>query len=53
MEETIEWIKRAPFDGGTELEIRQVFEAADFGPELTPELRRQEEDLRRRAGATK
>lgn len=45
-EEAIEWLKRAPFDGGTEVEIRQVFEAEDFGPELTPELREQEERLR-------
>jgi hypothetical protein len=45
-EEAIEWMKRAPFDGGTEVEIRQVFEAADFGPEFTPELREQEERLR-------
>jgi hypothetical protein len=41
--EAIEWIKRAPFDGGEEVEIRQVFEAEDFGPEFTPELRDQEE----------
>jgi hypothetical protein len=46
MEEAIEWIKRAPFDGGTEIEIRQVFEAEDFGAEFTPELREQEERLR-------
>jgi hypothetical protein len=46
MDEAVEWVKRAPFDGGTELEIRQVFEAEDFGAEFTPELRRQEEDLR-------
>src|SRR4030095_897580 len=45
-EEAIEWLKRAPFDGGTEVEIRQVFEAEDFGPALTPELREQEERLR-------
>jgi hypothetical protein len=45
-EEAIEWLKRAPFDGGTEVEIRQVFEAADFGREFTPELREQEERLR-------
>jgi hypothetical protein len=38
-EEAIEWLKRAPFDGGTEVEIRQVFEASDFGPEFTPELK--------------
>ena len=44
-EEAIEWIKRSPFQD-TEIEIRQVFEAEDFGPELTPELREQEERLR-------
>ncbi len=49
--EAIEWLKRAPFDGGTEVEIRQVFEAADFGPALTPELREQEERLRQQATA--
>jgi hypothetical protein len=46
MDEAVEWVKRAPFDGGTELEIRQVFEAEDFGAEFTPELRRQEEAIR-------
>ena len=45
-EEAIEWIKRAPFTDGDEVEIRQVFEAADFGAEFTPELREQEERLR-------
>ncbi|MBU1357935.1 MAG: YciI family protein [Gammaproteobacteria bacterium] len=45
-EEAIEWLKRAPFDGGTEIELRQVFEAADFGAEFTPELRAREEALR-------
>ena len=45
-EEAIEWLKRAPFDGGTEVEIRQVFEAADFGAELTPELKERGERLR-------
>jgi hypothetical protein len=44
-EEAIEWLKRAPFED-TEVEIRQVFEAADFGAEFTPELREQEERLR-------
>src|SRR6267378_1313479 len=44
-EEAIEWLKRAPFDQ-TEVEIRQVFEAEDFGAEFTPELREQEERLR-------
>jgi len=46
MEEAVEWLKRAPFDGGTEVEIRQIFEAEDFGEEFTPELREQEEHLR-------
>jgi hypothetical protein len=49
MDEAIEWLKRAPFDGGTEVEIRQVFEAEDFGAELTPELREQEEPLRKQS----
>src|SRR5882724_6003584 len=44
-EEAIEWLKRAPFED-TEVEIRQVFEAEDFGDEFTPELREQEERLR-------
>ena len=38
--------KRAPFDGGTEIEIRQVFEFEDFGAEFTPELREQEARIR-------
>ena len=41
-EEAIEWLKRAPFGGGVELELRQVFEVEDFGDQLTPELREQE-----------
>ena len=45
-DEAIEWLKRAPFDGDTEVEIRQVFEAEDFGDEFTPELREQEERIR-------
>jgi hypothetical protein len=45
LEEAIAWLKRAPFED-TEVEIRQVFEAADFGDEFTPELREQEERLR-------
>lgn len=50
-EEAIEWVKRAPFDGGAEIEIRQVFEADDFGAEYTPELREQEERIRAQAAA--
>jgi hypothetical protein len=46
MDEAIEWIKRAPFGGGTQIEIRPVFEAEDFGDEFTPELREQEQRLR-------
>jgi hypothetical protein len=46
LDEVVEWIKRAPFDSGAEVEIRQVFEAEDFGDALTPELRAQEERLR-------
>ncbi len=46
MDEAVEWLKRAPFDGGTEVEIRPVFEPDDFGEALTPELRQQEERLR-------
>ena len=46
MDEAVEWLKRAPFDGGAEIEIRPVFEAEDFGAEFTPELREQEERLR-------
>jgi hypothetical protein len=46
LEEAIQWMKRAPFDGGAEIEIRQVFEAEDFGEALTPELREQEARLR-------
>ena len=38
-DEAIEWLKRAPFDGGAEIELRQVFETDDFGEQLTPELR--------------
>lgn len=46
MAEAVEWLKRAPFDAGTEVEIRPVFEADDFGEAFTPELRAQEERQR-------
>ncbi len=49
--EAIEWLKRAPFED-TEVEIRQVFEAEDFGAEFTPELREQEDRLRAQIEAT-
>ena len=47
LEEAIEWVRRCPrpFEGEAEIEIRQVFEAEDFGPEFTPELREQEQRL--------
>jgi hypothetical protein len=53
MEEAIEWVKRCPnpFDGESEIEIRQVFEADDFGAELTPELREREARLRAQVAA--
>jgi hypothetical protein len=53
MEEAVEWLKRAPFGGGVEIEIRPVFEAEDFGDNLTPELLEQDQRLRRQAAANK
>jgi hypothetical protein len=55
MEEAVEWVKRCPnpCEGESEIEIRQVFEADDFGPELTPELREQEERLRKQVAGKK
>jgi hypothetical protein len=52
MDEAVDWLKRAPFDQ-TELEIRQVFEMEDFGDNMTPELREQEERLRAQAATIK
>jgi hypothetical protein len=52
LNEAIEWLKRAPFRDG-EVEIRQVFEAEDFGDNLTPELREQEERLRAEIGTAR
>ncbi|MFL5499601.1 MAG: YciI family protein [Gemmatimonadaceae bacterium] len=48
-DEAVEWLKRAPFGGGTEVEIRQVFEPEDFGANLTPETRAREERIARQA----
>ena len=52
-EEAIEWVKRCPnpHEGESEIEVRQVFEADDFGPALTPELREAEERLRAKIDA--
>ncbi|MEO7150084.1 MAG: YciI family protein [Rhodanobacteraceae bacterium] len=47
LEEAIEWLKRAPFDAGEEVEIRPVFEAEDFGEAMTAELQKREERLRK------
>ena len=53
MDEAVEWLKRAPFGGETEVEIRQVFEAEDFGDNLAPEVKEQEQRLRDQATAKK
>jgi hypothetical protein len=55
MEEAIEWVKRCPnpHEGESEIEIRQVFEPEDFGTELTPELKKQEEQMRAKVSANK
>jgi len=55
MAEAVEWVKRCPnpHDGDSEIEIRQVFEAEDFGPALTPELRRQEQRISAEIAAKK
>ena len=52
-QEAIDWVKRAPFDGGAEIEIRQLFEADDFGKEFTPELRAQEVRIRAQVAGKK
>ena len=52
-DEAIEWLKRAPFGGDVEVEIRQVFETADFGENMTPEMRAREERLRAEVAAKK
>ncbi len=55
MEEAVEWVKRcpSPHDGEAEIEIRQVFEAEDFGSEFTPELRKREEQVREQVAEKK
>jgi hypothetical protein len=52
-DEAVEWAKRAPLDGGAEVEIRPIFEAADFGENLTPELHEQGQRLRDQLAAKK
>jgi len=53
MDEAVEWLKRAPFDGGTEVEIRPVFEACDLGENFTPELRERDQRLREQIAGKK
>jgi len=55
MEEAVEWVKRCPnpFEGESEIEIRQVFEAEDFGKEYTPELRKRDEKVRNQVAVRK
>jgi hypothetical protein len=55
MEEAVEWVKRCPnpHEGESAIEIRQVFEAEDFGPELTPEFKKQEARLREQVAGKK
>ena len=50
LDEAVEWIKRAPFDGGAEIELRPAFEMADYGEAATHEIREQEARLRDRIG---
>ena len=51
MDEAVEWLKKAPFDGGAEVELRRIASAEDFGEAFTPELRAQEDALRARTEA--
>jgi hypothetical protein len=53
LDEAVEWLKLAPFDGGTEVEIRPVFEASDFGENLTPELRERDRRMREQLAGKK
>lgn len=51
MDDAIAWLRKAPFGGGVELEIRPIFEAGDFGKNLTPELIEREQRLRQKSTA--
>jgi hypothetical protein len=53
MQDAVEWLKQAPFEGGEEVEIRQIFEASDFGENFTAELREQERHLSEQIAANK
>ena len=52
-QDAIDWLKRAPFDGGTEIELRQIFELEDFGDAATPEVQEREQRLRKEVEAQK
>jgi hypothetical protein len=53
IDQAVEWLKKAPFGGGVEIEIRPIHEMEEFGEELTPELRKQEASLRARAAESR
>jgi len=53
LDEAVEWLKRAPFDGGAEVEIRPIFEMEEFARAYTPEIREQEERLQAQLAAKK
>lgn len=48
MDEAVEWLKKAPFDGGTEIELRPIFEMEDFGEAMSPEAKAKEDELRKK-----
>jgi len=53
IDEAVQWVKKAPFGGGVEIEIRPIFEASDFGDQLTPEMKAREDRLRSEVAARK
>jgi len=53
IDDAVQWVKKAPFGGGVEIEIRPIFEAADFGDRLTPEMKEREDRLRSEVAARK
>lgn len=53
MDEAVEWLKRAPFDGGTEIELRPVYEMEDFGAQVTPEIKERDARLRAQVASMK
>lgn len=48
MDEAVEWLKKAPFDGGAEVELRPIFESEDFGEHMSPEAKAKEDELRKK-----